>query len=192
MKLEGKSTPDIENNTQKDVSRNNLCQPREMDFVSHSLKLELQHSQEGLTGGPLHNEMMTPVQPWQDFMDKTSGQIMKRPTTLAEDLGCGFGARPSFCQECMWPQLEVRPWNLMRLVVPWQILRHPLLGENPPSLKKKVRSSRWFGWITKISRLLQYKVIGRFHGKCWIVHSLWSSHGGISTDTPRLPVVMMN
>lgn len=46
-----------------------------MDFVSHSLKLERQHSQEGLTGGPLQNEMMTPVRPWQDFMDKTSGQI---------------------------------------------------------------------------------------------------------------------
>ena len=165
-------------------------------FVRHSLKLERQHSQEGLTGGPLQNEMMTPVRLWQDFMDKTSGQITNdydykeystndvtddqktkqqskqnkeikknhaitrfklvrpvgattvTPTFLrilrADDLGCGFGARPSFCQECMWPQLE-KAMNSPRVGSALVILRHPPRWKPTLPPKNKVRSSRWFG-----------------------------------------------
>lgn len=151
MKLEGKSTPDIENNTHKDVSRNNLCQPWRNGFLSAILW--------SLSGN-------TPRKDWQEVPYKTKWW------PRAEDLGCGFGARPSFCQERMWPQRAERPWNPRRLVVPWYFFEvHPPRWKPSPK-KKWSEVTGDLDESQKNSRLLLYKVIGRFHGKCWIVHSV--------------------
>ena len=69
-------------------------------------------------------------------------------TTLrVDDLGCRFGARPSFCQECMWPA-ALRPFIAFKALKFWDIL-----------VGSFTLSSGWFGWITRI-RLLQYYEIG--------------------------------
>lgn len=83
-------------------------------FVSHSLKLERQHPQEGLTGGPLHNEMMTPGRrPWLRVW--SPAQLLPRMHVTSasskamkpEEVGCAL-----------------------------IFFRDILLGENPPPKKK--------------------------------------------------------